>query len=79
MLKVDEQTHWPPMYVYQKQVYQDLIEVVLEYLGECEHLGDVAMMKELSRDTVDDVEAWREKRKELLLRDFVAYIQVDLE
>lgn len=73
-LKASEQLNWPEMYVYNTQLYVDLIAYVTEFLGECEHAGVQATMRELSSDTVDDMKKWREKRKQLLLEDFATYI-----
>ena len=67
------QKDWTTMYVYNASLYEDLISKVTEFLGEAEHMGMHASMRELSSDTVHDMKAWCEKRKELLLNDFLAY------
>ena len=74
-LKAYEQTDYCQMYVYSSQMYGDLISYVIEYLGEAEHNGMTAEMRELSKDTVEDVKQWCERRKELLLEDFLLYYQ----
>ena len=76
-LRASEQVDPSKMYVYTNSIYEDLLLTVLEYLGECEHHAAgsrLATMRELSSDTVEDMKLWREKRKELILKDFVDYI-----
>lgn len=75
MKPLDNEDQWPNMYVYQTSVLEDLLSYVTEFLGECEHMSEVANCKEISTDTVTDMEAFREKRKELLLKDFFTYYQ----
>lgn len=79
MKPLDNVASWPDMYVYESHVFRDLLEAVEEYVGECEHDGSVANCHEISTATVTDMEAFCEKRKALLLKDFVDYIQVTLE
>ncbi len=73
MLNAADQTDWAKMYVYLGDAYTDLYSAVNEYLLECEHT-EFTRAKEISSDTVDNVEAWRERRKELLLSDFAEYL-----
>ena len=68
-----EQTNYADMYVYEANVVADLLELVTEYVGEAEHGGGVANCGEVSSDTVDDITAWTEKRKQLLVEDFLLY------
>lgn len=72
-LRAEDQQNWSSMYVYNSDLYEDLISKVTEFLGEAEHMGITASMKELSSDTVEDVQAWCEKRKEILFADFLSY------
>ena len=72
-LRAEDKQDWPSMYVYNASLYEDLISYVTEFLGESEHMGATAQMKELSNDTVEDVQAWCKRRKELLLEDFITY------
>lgn len=65
--------NWHRGYVYQADVYQDLMDMVIEFLGECEHHGKVASCDEVSADTIEDLDTWVKKRKELLIRDFYVY------
>ncbi len=74
MLKADEQQNWPEMYVYQMDTYLDLLDMMLEYLGECEHAGEIAECKEISLDTVDNIGTWKKRRKALLIMDFAEYL-----
>lgn len=74
MLKASEQEEWPKMYVYQTAVHLDLLDMMLAYLEECEHQGEIANCKEISLATVDDMKAWKKRRKALLLADFAEYI-----
>lgn len=75
MLKAAEQTEWPAMYVYHSGPYGDLVDILFEFLGECEHAGFAPSCKEISTDTVDDMKAWEKKRKELLVADFAEYLK----
>lgn len=79
MLKVGVQQNWTKMYVYQTNVWSDLCEMMIAYLGECEHASEIAECPEISSDTVDDVKAWKEKRKVLLLTDFAEYLTAQVE
>ncbi len=79
MLKTKEQIHWTEMYAYQTDAVKELLDVVVEYIGECEHQGDLMeLCTEVSSDTVDDVEAWKKKRRKLLLMDLGAYLENSL-
>ena len=60
-------------YVYWSNMYDDLMDMVTEFLGECEHSGEEPRAGEISKDTVDDMKAWNEKRKRLLVETFIAY------
>ena len=77
--KADRQKHYPSMYVYQTDVVQDLLEMVAEYVGEAEHQGELANMTELSNSTVEDIEEWKKKRKELLKKDFAIFLDASIE
>lgn len=72
-MKAEDQTDYLEMYVYNSQLWEDLFEMVAEYLGESEHAGEEVSMVELSSDTVEDMTAWTEKRKALLRADFLTY------
>lgn len=74
MQKAADQRDWEEMYVYQTDVYADLHTTLIEYLHGCEHAGMNARCVEVSPGAVDDIEAWREKRKVLLLEDFSEYL-----
>jgi len=69
----EKEQNWSEMYVYQSDATQDLMDVVLEYIGECEHDGEVANSGELSSDTVEDMALWNTTRRNLLLEDFCLY------
>ena len=71
--KAEDMKTWCDGYVYQSNAHGDLIEMVNEYMLESEHSGNVATCGEISKDTVEDMELWRELRKEKLLGDFIAY------
>lgn len=74
MLKAKEQTEWTGMYVYHNGPYIDLYDVLAEFLSECEHAGHVPSCPEMSSAVIEDVEAWKKKRKELLVADFAEYL-----
>lgn len=61
-------------YTYHSTMYEDLIDEVIEYLGEMEHQTGGAQMGELSQDTVVDLKAWVESRKIMLAIDFAYYL-----
>ena len=75
MLKAEDQTEWPSMYVYQNDLCEDLCNIMFEFLGECEHEGFKAACKEVSSDVIEDVEAWKKSRKKLLVADFAEYLK----
>ena len=75
MLKAEDQTEWPEMYTYQNDLYLDLYAVLAEFLGECEHAGHNASCPEMSSAVIEDVEAWKKRRKELLVADFAEYLK----
>ncbi len=60
-------------YCYLNSIYKDLMELITEYMGEAEHNGMKPGCREISSDTVDDVKEWCEKRKQLLIKDFLSY------
>ena len=60
-------------YVYMADVMEDLMELVFEYIGEAEHQGSDVNYGEVSKDTVGDMKAFCEMRKEKLQKDFIAY------
>ena len=64
MLKADDQTEWIKMYAYQSGPFIDLFDMMAEFLKECEHANFIAACEEISSDTVEDVKAWKKKRKE---------------
>ena len=75
MLETEKQTHWSEMYVYASSIVADLQSATTDFLAEYEHANElVALCTEVSSDTVDDVEAWKEKRKTLLLVDLTEYL-----
>ena len=71
--KAEDQKSWHKMYVYDADIFDDLQDAVYEFIVENEHAGNKASCGEISVDTVEDMEAWRKKRKELLLKDFCEY------
>ena len=71
--KAEDMQYWCDGYVYQSQAYGDLTEMVNEYMLENEHSGNIATCKEISKDTVEDMQLWYELRKEKLIRDFILY------
>jgi len=58
-------------YVYVTDAFKDLMDFVIEYLGETEHHFDTA--PEISARVVGDVAEFRERRKYELLVDFIEY------
>jgi len=69
------------LYVYNTTMYEDLIDMVMEYMGESEHQGFVASAGEVSKDTIPEgmtMEEFTNKRKELLRKDFVTYWDSEL-
>ena len=62
-------------YVYWSEMYEDLLEMVTEYLGETEHQGISPSAGEVSSDAVEDVEEFEDRRKEILRNDFVEYLR----
>jgi len=71
--RAEDQTKFSDMYVYQSNVTRDLIECVMEYVGECEHASEIANCPEVSSYVIEDVKLWNELRKEKLIRDFIEY------
>ena len=63
-------------YVNWSQMYEDLLEMVTEYLGETEHSGIEPHAGEVSSDTVVNVEEFTKIRKQVLRRDFLEYWDV---
>ena len=78
MQNAADQTDWATMYVYLGGAYKDLFDIMNEYLTEAEH-ADFNPPSEVSTDTVNDLEEWRERRRELLLKDFAIYLTAALE
>lgn len=60
-------------YTSWSDMYEDLIEMVTEYLGETEHNGIKPSAREVSSDTVEDVYSFVKMRKRILRRDFLEY------
>ena len=58
-------------YVYVTDAFKDLMDCVIEYLGETEHHSGTA--PEISARVVGDVAEFRERRKYELLVDFIEY------
>jgi len=71
--KAKDQKNWSDMYVYEADVVADLMEMVSEFVGECEHSGAIANCGEISSDTIDNMPEWHERRKKLLWHDFIQY------
>ncbi len=79
MLKTADQIKWSEMYMYHSNIVTELHNAVTSFLAEYEHTDELAALcTEVSSNTVDDVEAWKEKRKVLLLVDFTEYLIADL-
>ena len=71
--RAEDQHKWSDMYVYEADVVRDLFELVADFIGECEHAGEVAECREISEDTVENLAAWFARRKQLLQQDFLLY------
>lgn len=72
---------WPQGYVYAADAWKDLMtfvtDMVTEFFGENEHAGvDFATCGEISSDAIEDINAWCNKRKELLIKDFKLYFDI---
>lgn len=60
-------------YTSWSDMYEDLLEMVTEYLGETEHNGIEPHAGEVSSDTVEDAEEFTIARTRALRRDFLEY------
>jgi len=60
---------WSHLYVYQSDVIRDLMNVVLEFVGESEHHGIRASAAEVTANTPDV-----KNRKRYLLEDFLSFL-----
>jgi len=60
-------------YVYWSSMYEDLLEMVVEYLGEVEHAGIKPSAGEVSSSVVEDVGEFVDTRKRMLRKDFLEY------
>ena len=79
-LKTRRQNDYAKMYVYNANIWNDLLDAVHEYMGESEHNGMKACFPGcLDSDSVDNLENWSKRRKWLLLRDFIEYFQNDTD
>jgi len=74
-LKVVDQTDWADMYTHTMDVIRDLTSVMYEFLTEAEHQDELANCREVSEDSVEDVELWKECRKHRLVVEFAEYLQ----
>jgi hypothetical protein len=68
-----EQVDYHAMYVYNSDIWDDLYELISEFMGENEHAGNKASAGEVSGDVIENVPDWIDRRKMLLRADFLAY------
>jgi len=66
------------LYSYTADMYQDLFDMITEYMGEAEHISEDNVRIKVS-DLPSSVEAMKELRKKLLRKDFIAYWQIAIE